>query len=233
MLKYIFLSMLFCCMSVLGYSPNTFAATDSHQAAEEFAESFIKEQLLISKNERVSIDVTNIDLRIVLSHCEGNMSATLVGNKSLQRAATVQISCRKPDAWQVYVQVKIIRLVPVVVSRRPLSKGSLLTENNTKIKYMNRALLRSGYISDLAFVAHARLKRQVANEQMISARHICLVCKGESVTITSSVGNLTVKTDGVALNNGILGEKINVRNRKSKRTVSGAVQASGVIQINY
>lgn len=232
MLKYIFSSLLFC-LGALGYCPNTSATTDSHQAVEEFAESFIKEQLLISKNERVSIDVTNIDRRIVLSDCEGNMSATLVGNKSLKRAATVQINCRQKDAWQVYVPVKIIRLVPVVVSSRPLSKGSQLSANNTRIKYMNRALLRSGYISDLAFVANARLKRQVANEQMILTRHICLVCKGENVTITSSVGNLTVKTDGVALGNGVLGEKINVRNSKSRRTVSGTVLAPGVIQINY
>ena len=129
--------------------------------------------------------------------------------------------------------MKIIRQVPVVVSNRALSKGSLLTINNTKIEYMNRVLLRSGYISDLTFITNARLKRQLANEQMISTRDICLVCKGENVTITSSVGNLTVKTDGVALANGILGEKIRARNSKSRRTISGIVKAAGVIQINY
>ncbi|QUM77606.1 flagellar basal body P-ring formation protein FlgA [Moritella sp. 24] len=233
MLKYILSFSLFYCLSLLSYLPLALAATDKHQAIEEFAESFIKAQLLSSQNERVSIEVTKIDRRIAVTQCEGNMSAELVGNKSLQRAATVRIRCSNAKNWQLHVPVKIIRLVPVVVSSRPLSKGSLLTKNNTKIEYMNRVFLRSGYISDLSFVNKARLKRQLSNEQMISTRDICLVCKSESVTITSSVGNLTVKTDGVALANGILGDKINVRNRKSNRIVSGTVQAAGVIQINY
>lgn len=219
--------------SVVSHLPYAYAKTDNHQVFEEFAESFIKSQLFSDENERVSIEVTKIDRRITVSQCEGNMTAVLVGNKSLQRSATVRIRCDNTDNWQIHIPVKIIRLVPVVVSNRPLSKGTLLTKNNTKIEYMNRVLLRSGYISDLAFVNRARLKRQLSSEQMISTRDICLVCKGESVTITSSVGNLTVKTDGVALSNGVLGDKINVRNKKSKRIVSGIVQAAGIIQINY
>ncbi|SGY92244.1 Flagella basal body P ring formation protein FlgA [Moritella viscosa] len=233
MLKYIFSSLFFYCFSLVSYLPLANATTDQYQVIEEFAESFIKAQLPSSQNERVSIEVTKIDRRIAVTQCEGNISAALVGNKSLQRSATVKISCDSTDNWQLYVPLKIIRLVPVVISNRPLSKGSLLAKNNTKIEYMNRVLLRSGYISDLAFVNRARLKRPLSAEQIISTRDICLVCKGESVTITSSVGNLTVKTDGVALANGILDEKIKVRNSKSKRTVSGIVQAAGTIQINY
>jgi flagella basal body P-ring formation protein FlgA len=233
MFKYFFSLLFLYSFSVLSHLPYAYAKTDNHQVFEEFAESFIKSQLFSHENERVSIEVTKIDRRITVSQCEGNMTAVLVGNKSLQRSATVRIRCDNTDNWQLHIPVKIIRLVPVVVSNRPLSKGSLLTKNNTKIEYMNRVLLRSGYISDLAFVNRARLKRQLSSEQMISTRDICLVCKGESVTITSSVGNLTVKTDGVALSNGVLGDKINVRNTKSKRIVSGIVQAAGIIQINY
>ncbi|WP_017220292.1 flagellar basal body P-ring formation chaperone FlgA [Moritella dasanensis] len=233
MLKYIFSLLLLFCFSLVSYLPLAHATADKHQVIEEFAESFVKAQLFSTENERVSIEVTKIDRRIAVTQCEGNMSAELVGNKSLQRSATVRIRCDNAKNWQLHIPIKIIRLVPVVVSNRPLSKGSLLTKNNTKIVYMNRVLLRSGYISDLTFVNRARLKRQLSREQMVSTRDICLVCKGESVTITSSVGNLTVKTGGVALSNGILGEKINVRNSKSKRIVSGIVQAAGVIQINY
>lgn len=233
MFKYFFSLLFLYSFSVVSHLPYAYAKTDNHQVFEEFAESFIKSQLFSHENERVSIEVTKIDRRITVSQCEGNMTAVLVGNKSLQRSATVRIRCDNTDNWQLHIPVKIIRLVPVVVSNRPLSKGSLLTKNNTKIEYMNRVLLRSGYISDLAFVNRARLKRQLSSEQMISTRDICLVCKGESVTITSSVGNLTVKTDGVALSNGVLGDKINVRNTKSKRIVSGIVQAAGIIQINY
>ncbi|QFI36556.1 flagellar basal body P-ring formation protein FlgA [Moritella marina ATCC 15381] len=233
MFKYFFSLLFLYSLSLASHLPYAYAKTDKHQVLEEFAESFIKAQLFSNENERVSIEVTKIDRRITVTQCEGNMAAELVGNKSLQRSATVRIRCDNTDNWQLHVPVKIIRLVPVVVSNRPLSKGSLLTKNNTKIDYMNRVLLRSGYISDLAFVNRARLKRQLSSGQMISTRDICLVCKGESVTITSSVGNLTVKTAGVALSNGVLGDKINVRNTKSKRIVSGIVQAAGIIQINY
>ncbi len=225
MLKYIFTLIL------LIFCNNTLAAEDYHKVIADFAKSYAKEQLLTVKNEQMSINAATIDKRIKLTPCQGNLSAKFVGSQNHQRAATVLVTCEQASGWQLYVPLRIKRMVPVVISERPLSKGDILTDANTRIALRDSALLRAGYISDLAFVKGARLKRQLAADQLVLTRHICLVCKGENVTISSSVGNLTVKTDGVALGSGVLGKKINVRNSKSRRIVSGTVKAPGLIVI--
>lgn len=225
MLKYIFTFIL------LIFCNNTLAAEDYHRVVADFAKSFAKEQLLTTKNEQVHINAATIDKRIKLAPCQDALSAKFVGSQNHQRAATVLVVCEQDPGWQLYVPLRIKRMVPVVITERPLSKGDLLTDANTRIAMRDGALLRSGYISDLAFVKGARLKRQLAMDQLVLTRHICLVCKGENVTISSSVGNLTVKTDGVALGGGVLGDKVNVRNSKSKRIVSGTVKAPGLVVI--
>ena len=45
-------------MSMFGYIPAVSATTDKYQAIEEFAQSFVKAQLLTTKNERVRIEMT-------------------------------------------------------------------------------------------------------------------------------------------------------------------------------
>jgi len=232
MLKYIFSLQFIFFSIILSLSFSTQANFDLHQSIEDFAESFIKEQLILEKNELTTVNVANIDRRVNISACQNNMTATLVGNKNLLRSATVRIKCESATPWQIHVAVKITRQLPVIVSARPLSKGTQLTVNNTKIKYINKALLRSGSITDLTFVQKARLKRQISSGQMVLSRDICLVCKGETVTITSIIGSLTVKTGGVALSNGILNETVKVRNINSKRIVSGTVKSAGMIQIS-
>lgn len=208
------------------------ANVDLHQSIEDFAESFIKEQLILDKNEIATINVADLDRRVSISACQNNMTATLVGTKNLLRSATVRVKCESTTPWQLHIAVKINRQLPVIVSARPLAKGSALNANNTKIKYINKALLRSGSITDLKFIRKARLKRQIASGQMVLARDICLVCKGETVTITSTIGSLTVKTGGIALSNGILNETVRARNTNSKRIVTGTVKSAGLIQVN-
>ena len=231
MLNYILL--LFIGTVSLLFVSSSAVAAQTHQTVEDFVQSFVKAQLLSADNEKISVEVAEIDHRIKIPQCQTPWSAVLVGNKSLQRAATVRVRCDGLDNWQLHLPVKIIRQVPVIVSSRPLAKGSVLNQSNTTISYIDRNLLRSGYIGQFANVENAKLKRQIAGTQMITNHDICLVCKGENVTITTTVGNLTVKTDGVALSNGILGDKIRVRNSKSQRTIAGLVEAAGLIVINY
>lgn len=231
MLKFIFSFIVSLLVSMVNFSIPAHATVDPYQSIENFAQSFIKEQLILEKNEKANIYVAKIDRRVKISTCENNMTAVLVGNKKLQRSATVRINCESAQPWRLHVVIKITRTVPVIVTSRPLSKGSQLSQSNTKIKYINKALLRSGTITDLQYIRNARLKRQLSNEQMVLSRDICLVCKGETVTIESSVGSLTVKTDGIALSNGVLNQNIRVENKKSKRIVSGIVKSAGLVSI--
>jgi flagella basal body P-ring formation protein FlgA len=67
---------------------------------------------------------------------------------------------------------------------------------------------------------------------MISPRNICLVCKGESVTIIAKSNDFMIKTIGKALSDGSKGEEVKVRNSKSGRIINARVESVNKVIIN-
>jgi flagella basal body P-ring formation protein FlgA len=56
------------------------------------------------------------------------------------------------------------------------------------------------------------------------------VCKGDNVSITSGSKLIAVKTLGIAQQDGILGDTINVTNQRSGKTVRGRVVGVAAVQ---
>ena len=59
-----------------------------------------------------------------------------------------------------------------------------------------------------------------------------MVCKGDNVTIYAKTRTLTIKTTGVALQDGNVGEQIRVRNQKSGKTISARVKDVESVEVN-
>jgi flagella basal body P-ring formation protein FlgA len=57
------------------------------------------------------------------------------------------------------------------------------------------------------------------------------VISGATVTIIAAGGALEIEARGVALQNGLVGETIQVRNADSKKILSGRVTAPGVVTV--
>jgi flagella basal body P-ring formation protein FlgA len=60
-----------------------------------------------------------------------------------------------------------------------------------------------------------------------------MVCKGDIISIFAKTSTLTIKTQGVALKDGNLGEQIQVKNQKSGKIVSGRVKDVDSIEVNF
>ena len=58
-----------------------------------------------------------------------------------------------------------------------------------------------------------------------------MVCRGDNVTIEAQTANLAVKTQGIAMADGNLGDQIQVRNIKSRRLISAIVSSSGTVKV--
>ena len=52
---------------------------------------------------------------------------------------------------------------------------------------------------------------------------LCFVCKGDRITISAEVGKMKVKTAGIAQQDGVVGDNIQVLNASSKKTVIARV----------
>ena len=112
---------------------------------------------------------------------------------------------------------------PVVVISNAVSPGTILNSGNIKLVDMNRALLRRTTFSSVEEVLGARIKRRVRPGQPITPNNLCFVCKGDTIIINASNAVMQVKATGVAMQDGNIGDTINVTNSRSKKQINARV----------
>ena len=61
---------------------------------------------------------------------------------------------------------------------------------------------------------------------------MCLVCKGDSVTITAKSPNFIIKTQGIALSSGNLNKQIKVKNTRSGKVIRSKITAINQVVIH-
>lgn len=196
-----------------------------------FVKSFIEKNIVPPVEGKMEVDVANIDPRIIIKPCISSLKANIPENHN-GRNLNVKIYCEDPLSWQMYIPVKISTVIPILVASTTLSKGTVLNDNNTFIEYRNISHIRGEFLRDINQVFGARSTRDLSTGSLISPRNVCLVCKGEKVIIEAMSNTFTIKTAGIALNNGSIGEQVNVRNQKSGRTVTARVKTINKVVIN-
>ncbi|MDU0355744.1 flagellar basal body P-ring formation chaperone FlgA [Paraglaciecola aquimarina] len=107
-----------------------------------------------------------------------------------------------------------------------------MTENNVHIVNMDKKRLRGTTFADIEEVLGARMKRRVTAGRPVDPSNLCYVCKGDSVTISANTAIMQVKTDGIALEDGSMGDTIAVRNSRSNKRIKAIVASAGHVEIN-
>ncbi|GAA5213861.1 flagellar basal body P-ring formation chaperone FlgA [Corallincola platygyrae] len=201
---------------------------EAHQQIQEVAEQFITSQF---EDDGVTRQITAnpIDSRARYAKCEQPLEASLPGKQRLSRNVTVQIRCRGTSSWTIYLPVRVKEMRKVVVAKQGLASGTVLHRQQLKIVYQENMLTRGGAMTDIDSVIGARLKRQVRVNDPILQQNLCVVCKGETVTIVAKADGFQIKANGVALSDASLGEKVRIRNSRSGQTLEARVTAVGVV----
>ncbi|MEW6983198.1 flagellar basal body P-ring formation chaperone FlgA [Colwelliaceae bacterium 6471] len=198
---------------------------------EAFAKSSVEDSIVLPSKGKMEITVSSIDPRINIQPCNSPLQANIPENHN-GRNVNVKINCEDSTSWQLYIPVRIHTMLPVLVASMGIDKGTVLDSSNMTIEYLDQNMIRGEIIDEIELISGARAKRKISNGSPISKSNICLVCKGESVTIMAKSKQLTIKTAGIALKDGSLGEQISVKNRRSGKTVIGRVEALNKVVIN-
>jgi flagella basal body P-ring formation protein FlgA len=180
---------------------------------------------------RLKVEVAEIDPRISLQPCLSPLTANIPENHN-GRNVNVKIICPDEKSWQLYIPVKIQTIVPVLVARVRMNKGTLLNSTNIEVIFKDNSQIRGTVLTDPKVVFGARTKRNLSQNSAITNKNTCFVCKGESVNIVAKSESFEIKSFGIALNDGSLGEVISVRNKKSGRVIQGQVNAINQVIIN-
>ncbi|MBU2923272.1 flagellar basal body P-ring formation chaperone FlgA [Colwellia sp. 4_MG-2023] len=207
------------------------ATTWDRAYIESFAKKYLEANIPAPADGRISFNVTNIDTRIIIKPCQVPIKANIPENTN-RRNVNVNITCDDATPWQLYLPAKIERTFAVVVTTSTIEKGEVLTKENIAIDYIATNKIRGERITDINSVLGSKAEKRIGNERTITKSNICLVCKGDVITIIAKNDNFLIKTKGTALSSGNLHEQIEVKNSRSGRIIKPQISAVNQVTIN-
>lgn len=200
----------------------------------DLAIALIQSKITVPTNAKVNISPQSLDTRLSPPACSSEVKAEIASDREIGRNNTVKISCETPSLqypWQIFISVRVDILYPVVVTTQTLGPGDIISSDQVKIEYVEQTNLRGQQFDDLDRVTGTRVKRRIAANQPIFDSNLCFVCKGDMVSIFARSANFEIKTVGEALTDGNLGDRIQIKNSKSHRTVEASVIAIGEVEV--
>lgn len=217
--------------TLLLFSASYSLATEfDHEYIEQFAKDFVEKNVDLPTNGKINIAPTKLDRRINIRPCSSPLTANIPEN-SYGRNVNVKITCKDSNPWHLFLPVKVSTQLPVVVTSTLINKGTVLSNDNLTIKYVDSKRIRGEVLNNMNSIIGAKAKRNIASGKTVYTNNICLVCSGENVTIQATSGTFSVKATGVALSNGSLGDQVRVKNSRSGKVVSGRVSAINNVEI--
>ena len=203
----------------------------SAQQLTELTEQWLAAEAIADASER-QFQVTALDNRISARPCDSSPQFSLP-QRSNQRQTTVQISCTSPAPWQLFIPVRMTELVEVLVMRQNIATGTPLTADMLQSEQRDRHLIRGNLEADTQRLIGARSRRALNMGQIVSLQDLCLVCRGDVVTIQIDNKGLMVSATGIAQTDGTLGDTVPVRNQQSGRTIQTEVVAVNQVRVKF
>ncbi len=198
----------------------------------QLAQQWLSAQLTADNMTNYQTEVNSLDPRIGVKHCEQALQFSL-SQALTQRQNTILIRCNTAPGWQLYVPVRIDEIVQTLVLRQNIATGGIITADMLETANRERRFIRGNLVVAPASVIGAKTKRSLSMGQILTFRDLCLVCKGDVVTIAIQDKGLGVSVSGIALADGSLGEVIQVQNRQSKRTINAEVVGVNRVSISF
>lgn len=199
-------------------------------------EAKLLNDLIGTTEGKIQVSADKLDPRINLKPCaDDKLEVFNPYQTPLLNTNTMGIKCMEDENhWTLFVPVRVSILKTVLVARRALVRGHKLNSDDIYPLEMDAQKLKQGYFTDPNDLIGLICKHDINPDSPLNPHNIELakmVRRGEQVTITASDDNLTVSVEGVALNEGILGESIKVKNLSSKRIIDAQVSGRKKVKV--
>ena len=137
-------------------------------------------------------------------------------------------------AEKLFVRAKVEVFNKVVVAKKRIKRGEIITEEDLALEERDIAMLPQKYFENLGEVIETEAKTTIPKESTIfewMIKEIPLVHRGDEISILVTAPDLLVKTKGVALEDGYLDKKIKVKRVESKTTLEGILISPHEVEV--
>jgi len=211
------------------------ANTNLHEQVRDKAVDYVEQRFIsehrIPENGNLEVSVNEIDPRIKIPGCQTPFSFSTEDDALEKSFFSLRIGCEEAN-WFTYASVRVSFTKDMVVTGSTISPDTVLSASNLRIDKIDINKIRHTGFTSVEEVVGARMKYRVRAGQPIQRRMLCYVCEGDRITIAARVGGMEVKTSGIAQQDGTIGETIEVKNARSKKSVFAQVKNTQEVVVN-
>ncbi|MDY6928346.1 MAG: flagellar basal body P-ring formation chaperone FlgA [Pseudomonadota bacterium] len=210
------------------------AETAHEQLARNVAEYLTRQLEPGQQNnlaDNLTISVTPIDSRINIPDCDVPFSFDVASDTLHLSYLNVRVSCDTSN-WYLFSSAKVTRTRTIVVTASMISPDTVLSASHLTLAEVDIKQLRHTPFTSIEQLSGARLKYRVREGQPVQSNMLCFICKGDKITISGQAGAVQVKTSGIAQQDGVIGDTIEVVNASSNKSVIAEVASTQEVIVN-
>jgi flagella basal body P-ring formation protein FlgA len=222
------------CGLVAGTAHAAAEAFQSQAALQQSVRGFLQEQLANRPADSTEIEVGRLDPRLRLKACDTALQPFLPSGARLEGKLSVGVRCPDHRPWTVYLPAWVRIFAKALVTARPLSRGATVDADDIVAVRLEVSKLNRGYYLEPADVIGKILRRSLPTGRALTPhvlRAPLMVRRGDNVIILAESTGLQVRMKGEALQDAARGQRVSVRNLRSKRVVEGTAVEPGLVQV--
>ena len=171
---------------------------------------------------------------------EGNITYKVVAPRNTDFLGNVPLSVlfkvNRRLEKKIWATVNIEVLTEMVVTKRPLRRYHMITEDDIHLKKMDLSKVKSNAMTTYEDVLGKRTKRAINTGEVLRTDHIelpPLVKRGDVVSIIAETDGLRITALGEIKKKGCRGERIKVLNLDSKKCIYARVLDSNTVRVDF
>lgn len=201
------------------------------RVAEHLSEIYGKRE--VEKN--IDIQVANLDSRLRLAACDHHIELDIQNTSHGSRNVSVKARCVTGTKWAIYVPVSLDVYREVAVTSQNLDRGQRIDEDQLSFQRVNTSRISHNFVDSLSDVVGMELKRPLQAGSVVKRSDLRmpdLVRKGDAVEVHYKDRFVTVSATGTALSDGHMGQRIKIKNERSRRVIDALVTGPGIAEVH-
>ncbi|MEN7342607.1 MAG: flagellar basal body P-ring formation chaperone FlgA [Pseudomonadota bacterium] len=180
------------------------------------------------------VEVREPDSRLRLKQCAAPLKAELLSQIRGQQRISIQVRCDDSPGWKIYVQAQVRQYTDVVVVNRSLPRGHVLQSTDLEKRRQSLSGLAGGFVDDVALLVGRKLLRTVSTGSVLrpnDVRAMPAIKRGQILSIVAKDASIHIKMSGTAMSDGVVGQRIMVKNLSSGRIIEGVVRDQTTVEV--
>lgn len=180
------------------------------------------------------VSLQPLDPQIRYARCDQPLTADFATGVRVMGNTSIGVRCPGSTPWTVYLSARIQVFADALVVSHPIARGIPLTANDLARRRIDLASFPDGTLTDPRQALGQRLRYPLATGSVLNAGvlvQVPLIRRGQTVTVISGRPGLEVRAHAEAMADGRNGDRIQVRNRLTRKVLEGRIEDKGLVRV--